>query len=278
MMKRKPASISSNSGLTLLELLVGTMLLAMGAYVSTSVFSYVSSTYKSMGSTKSLKSIVDGTASILSDAIKQNWLALGTATCVPQKAALAISGFGGSQYSVSFLDSAHLNVLVPTTLSNGNTNPLRTSINSFIAGSAGSAASQCAAVGSSVAGAALVNQFLCRCAASITPYGTLQPAETSSTTRTGFYSCVTITLNNSLANTEVSPLFQSGTLLVESNYGVVNAGTTSPLSCLTLAGSMPAFSQGTFTYNYLWFNSATPTSTNSSTIPYLSLAGALVRQ
>jgi len=270
----------SNRGFTLLELLAGIVLLGIGAYASTSVFSYVSSRYQSMGTTKSLQSVIDGTSTILSDSIKQYWLTLAKNGCAGASTTFtgAISGFSTTPYSVYFLDNSsssknpnnsafNLQTLLPPIV---NTQPY-TAIKNLITSNANTAASQCSTLGS------LANQLMCRCAAAITPYGTLQTAEATSVTsaRSGFYGCVVITATpNAGLNSQIATLLQGGHLLVEFNYSITNAGMTSPLTCSQIGtgGSMPSAAQGTFAYNYLWYTAAP---TNLS--PYVEQDGVLVR-
>jgi len=265
--------LNSNRGVTLIELVTAGTIAGIGILACSSVFSYVSAANATIDKNQALQSVVTGTFNALGASMKQNWLNLAGQGCSASKASYTMAGFSGLPYGAVLLNQTQLKTLIPAG------NPLYSAVSSLISSYGANASAKCtdsatlSQTAYSVIGKSPYNQKLCRCATSVTPYGTFQAAESDAllSAQAGFYSCAAITLNSGHSSAQASPFLSSGTVIVESVYSITTGGAASPQNCSAIGSSMPANSQGTLNFNYTWSSSSASSTT-------LSQAGTLVIQ
>jgi len=233
--------LPNRSGFSVLELVIASLIGAVGFMGAAGVYSYVGVANRGLEARRAAAAVADAVKRGLAQDQKASWLALSGSGCTSNPTTtLTFPSFNGAEFDVQLLDAAKLATLLPENLPNGSVNPVRKAISDMISQYGADASIQCADPSVlhdpkySVLAESEKNQVLCRCASAVTPYGTLQGRLTGFQTRKSLYACVEI----GPASTSPSPANES--ILAESNYSLFDAANNAQKTCQQIAGSVPA--------------------------------------
>lgn len=242
-----------NSGFSQLELLCAVTIMALGFYGIADVLSTTRGMDKSAKEDRTLSTLATAINPRLARDLKATWLAFGAAQCTATPG-VKLDSFSGETSGPKIVDAAELEKLLPPRLPDGSENPIRTAIDKLIAAEGPAAAEKCSdtslAQSSDYRAISISAEIrnLCRCAAAVTPYGTLQPAATSFESKPGMYSCAMMPAPEG-----------SGRVLVQSSLSFAKLSDNSVYDCNSLKAGPPAdaIAKLSFTYSFVG-SSASP--------------------
>lgn len=231
------------AGFTQIELIISGVVGIIGIWAAASIFSYVERQNKASANQRAASSAVEAIREGLATDMKAAWLDRSAHACVSGTSTISFASFDQSPFTVTLLNQAQLQTLVPTTIG-GVSNPYRTAINALIANYGVEASKKCtdASVYVQPQYSALTSSppTLCRCATASTFYGTLAPRPAKIETQKGLYACALIAASSSATSESQSgKLLSAGPLVTEIAYSLFNPVDNSIATCLALGGVAP---------------------------------------
>lgn len=266
----------SNQGFTIIELAVAGVIGLAGLGAAAGIYSYVARQNHAMETRRALADISNGIKQGLGQDLKSAW---ATKICptAPISATVpsdSFPSFSGGEFTAHLLNNSNLTNattgLLPALIPGTTTpNPLYTAIMS-IQSSGAAACTLSTSPATAIIRASAYNLLLCKCALVQTAYPTLQTAVTfnTSTTATGFYSCIALRPSGSSASTTMQQLLNQGTVIIESITSVMSVTDGSSFSCKAIATPLTAAQklQSTSRLDYTLLFQATG-SAESTSIP-----------